>query len=75
MMDISLTRERTAEMKLTPDWVSAIANVLTALSAAVAAGFGVRSLNAWRRETIGRRKVEVAEETLTSFYRVRDLNF
>lgn len=58
-----------------PDWISAGANLLTGGAAAVAAWHAVRSLKAWRSEAIGRRKVEVAEEVLAGFYRVREIIF
>jgi hypothetical protein len=58
---------------MSADWVSAIASLVTGIAAAVAAGYGIYSLNAWRREAVGRRRVEVAESTLASFYHVREL--
>ena len=30
-------------------------------------------LRAWREETVGRRRAELAEEVLADFYRVRDV--
>ena len=30
-------------------------------------------LDKWRRETIGKRKAEVAEETLTALYEAREI--
>lgn len=56
-----------------PDWITAI-GTLAAGGAAVAAAYqGIRSLNAWRSEAIGRREFEVAEQTLTTFYRLREI--
>ena len=43
------------------------------LSAVVAGWAGIRGLNAWRAETVGRRKTELAEEVLAQFYRARDV--
>ncbi len=58
---------------LSPDWVSALANLMTGLAAVVAGWAGVRGLNAWRTEMVGRRKTELAEEVLAGFYRARDI--
>ncbi len=42
--------------------------------AAVVVGWaGVRGLNAWRIETVGRRKTELAEEVLAAFHRAKDV--
>lgn len=38
----------------------------------VAAGTAVYSLNRWRREFLGTRRIELAEEVLQSFYEARD---
>jgi hypothetical protein len=54
-------------------WVSALGNLSTGLAAAVAGWAAVRGLGAWRAETVGRRKAELAEEVLAQFYRARDL--
>jgi len=37
---------------------------MTGLAAVVAGWAGVRGLNAWRTEMVGRRKTELAEEVL-----------
>jgi hypothetical protein len=55
------------------DWVMAIANVGLAGAAIFAARQGIRSLNAWRTEAVGKRKLELAEEVLADFYQVRDI--
>src|ERR1700730_11838477 len=59
-----------------PWWVE----LLKALPSIVTAGtaiFGVllakAGLEKWRRETIGKRKIEVAEEVLADFYQARDI--
>ncbi|MDC9822643.1 hypothetical protein PRN20_02755 [Devosia sp. ZB163] len=49
-----------------PDWIVAIA-------AALAAWQGIKSLNAWRREEAGRRRMELAEVALSEFYEARDI--
>jgi hypothetical protein len=55
------------------DWVTAIANVGIAIAAICAASLGYRGLNAWRTETIGKRKAELAEQVLADFYEARDV--
>ncbi|MDP3256536.1 hypothetical protein [Bosea sp. (in: a-proteobacteria)] len=57
---------------MSPDWISALANLMTGLAAVIAGLAGVRGLNAWRTETVGRRKTELAE-VLAGFYRARDI--
>jgi hypothetical protein len=54
-------------------WVSALGSLSTGLAAVVAGWAAVRGLGAWRAETVGRRKAELAEEVLAQFYRARDL--
>jgi len=49
-----------------PDWIVAIA-------AAMASWQGIRSLNTWRREEAGRRRMELAEVALSEFYEARDI--
>lgn len=44
-----------------PDWIVAGA-------AAAAAWQGVKSLQAWRKETVGKRRIELAEDSLSDFY-------
>ncbi|HEV2602030.1 MAG TPA: hypothetical protein VGU24_00055 [Microvirga sp.] len=56
-----------------PDWLSGIGDFMTGSAAIAAAVVGIRSLNAWRAETIGQRKVAVAEEVLAAFYQVKDI--
>ncbi|MBS3652093.1 hypothetical protein KEU06_26175 [Pseudaminobacter sp. 19-2017] len=58
---------------MSPDWISALGNLMTGLAAIVAGWAGVRGLNAWRTEMVGRRKTELAEEVLAGFYRARDI--
>jgi len=54
-------------------WVEAIGALLTGLATVLAGWAALRSLDAWRRETVGRRKAELAEEVLAQFYRARDI--
>lgn len=55
-----------------PDWVSALAAIAVAVAAGVAAWQGLKGLNTWRAETIGRRRLELAEHVLADFYEARD---
>lgn len=55
------------------DWVSALANVGVAVAAGVAAAQGVKSLTAWRQETLGRRRIELAEEVLAAVYEAKEI--
>lgn len=55
------------------DLVSAGANVVVAIAAVVAASQGIAGLNAWRREAIGRRRMELAEDALTDLYEAADV--
>lgn len=55
------------------EWVAAVANVGIAGAAICAAALGYRGLNAWRTETIGKRKAELAEQVLADFYEARDI--
>lgn len=56
-----------------PDWVSALCNVVVAVAAVAAAVQGVKSLSTWRAETIGRRKMELAEEALALAYQAQEV--
>lgn len=46
--------------------------LLQAGSIIFAAATTIWGISAWRRETLGRRKIELAEETLSAFYQARD---
>lgn len=46
---------------------------MTGMAALLAGWAGMRGLNVWRAETVGRRKAELAEEVLAGFYRTRDI--
>ncbi len=56
-----------------PDWISAVGNAGMAVAAGLAVYQGIRSLTAWRSETLGRRRMELAEEVLADFYEARDI--
>jgi hypothetical protein len=52
--------------------ISVAATVLQALSIAVAAVFAVLGLDAWRRQLVGKRKFELAEEILVTVYKMKN---
>jgi hypothetical protein len=56
-----------------PAWIEAIGALLTGVATVLAGVAALKSLDAWRRETVGRRKAELAEEVLAQFYRARDI--
>jgi len=50
-----------------------ITNILQSISVIIAAIVVVFGVNAWRREYIGKRNVDLAEEVLALFYEARDV--
>ncbi len=50
-----------------------IADVITTFSAVVAAMSFVSGVSAWRREYVGRRRIELAETVLAKFYEAADV--
>jgi hypothetical protein len=60
-------------MVIAPAWVEAIGTLLTGVATVLAGIAAIRGLDAWRLETVGRRKAELAEEVLAQFYRARDI--
>lgn len=60
-------------MIIEPAWVEAIGTLLTGVATVLAGIAALRGLSAWRLETVGRRKAELAEEVLAQFYRARDI--
>ncbi|HEY1559954.1 MAG TPA: hypothetical protein VG227_03025 [Caulobacteraceae bacterium] len=59
-------------MALAAIWVSAIGNLTTGIGAGLGGWAALRGVNAWRIESLGRRKAELAEEVLAQFYRAKD---
>jgi hypothetical protein len=53
--------------------VAAIGQASTGLAAVAAGWAAIQGLGAWRREIVGRRKAELAEEVLAQFYRAKDI--
>ena len=49
-----------------------IADIITAISVATAAIAFVVGVNAWKREFIGKRRIELAETVLALFYEAQD---
>lgn len=49
-----------------------ISGIISNISILVASVIGVYGVRSWQIETRGRRRLEIAEETLISFYQVRD---
>ena len=50
-----------------------VANILESISLIIAAWAVIIGVNAWRREYIGKRRLELAEEILSMFYEARDV--
>ena len=50
-----------------------VTNILESISIIIAAWAVIIGVNAWRREYIGKRKLELAEEVLALFYEARDV--
>src|SRR5665213_1851617 len=55
------------------DLLFAVPSVVTAVAAVVGARVAWAGLNTWKRETIGKRKAELAESVLAAFYEARDI--
>lgn len=56
-----------------PAVISAGKNLVLAGAAVCTTLFAWKALSKWREETIGKRRLEIAEETLASFYQVREV--
>ena len=50
-----------------------LASILESISLIIAAWVVIIGVNAWRREYIGKRRLELAEEVLALFYEARDV--
>jgi hypothetical protein len=53
-------------------WLDQIAPLIQAAAVLVTSSVAVCSLTAWRRQIIGKRKTELAEQVLFNFYAARD---
>jgi hypothetical protein len=49
-----------------------VASILQAISVILACWAVIQGIDAWKREFIGKRKIEVAEQTLAKFFEVKD---
>jgi hypothetical protein len=47
--------------------------VITAITAVVGVTIAARGLNKWRSESVGKRRMELAEDVLADFYQARDI--
>ena len=56
---------------VTSDQVSAVSNLFVAVAASLAAWQGIKSLQLWRRERVGSRRIELAEDALFELYRAQ----
>lgn len=55
------------------EFVKAASTVVTAIAAVIGLAIAARGFTTWRSKTIGKRKVELAEDLLADFYRARDI--
>ncbi|WP_153023170.1 hypothetical protein [Sphingobium sp. AM] len=53
--------------------MNAAGTAMAGLAAFIAGWAAIRGVDAWRAETVGRRKAELAEEALAQFYHARDV--
>src|SRR4051794_23914817 len=56
----------------TPDLVETVASIAESVAVIVAAGVAIFGISAWRREHVGRKRIDTAEEILVAFYSARD---
>lgn len=66
-MDWSLVADRA------PAVISGLRDLVVAGAAVSTAVVGWKALTKWRDETVGKRRLEVAEETLSAFYQVQEI--
>jgi hypothetical protein len=52
--------------------VGEIATILQAISVILACWAVIAGIDAWKREFVGKRKIEIAEQTLAKFFEVKD---
>ena len=55
------------------EMIKAVAPVFTAGAACSGAYIAYRGLTKWHAETVGKRRVELAEDVLADFYQARDI--
>lgn len=54
-------------------WLKDLAAIIQSILVGVAAIATLLGVNAWRRQTVGKRKMELAEQVLASFYEAADM--
>jgi hypothetical protein len=54
-------------------WSEVFSNILQSVSILIAALSFAFGVNAWRREFVGKRRIELAEEVLALFYEAKDI--
>jgi hypothetical protein len=52
--------------------LKSLPSVVTAITAIVGVFLGIRGLEKWRTEAVGKRRIELAEDVLADFYEARD---
>lgn len=55
------------------DTARTLADFLESVAVIAAAGVAIFGINSWRREHVGKRRIELAEEALSLFYEARDV--
>jgi len=61
-----------SELSNYTEWLQAIGSIVESLGVAAGAVFAGIGVTTWRRQLLGKRKVEIAEEALVAAYRVRE---
>ncbi len=62
----------TTEMSETT-MLESTSTIIASVAAIIASGVAVHGINAWRREYVGRRRIDLAEEILALFYEARNV--
>lgn len=60
-------------LSFTSELLKAVPSIATAAAAIYGVVIAKAGLDKWRRETIGKRKAELAEEVIADFYQARDI--
>lgn len=58
------------------EWMEAVKNgsiIIVSVSGIIAIFVAIRGINEWRREHVGKRRIDLAEEVLALFYDARDV--
>lgn len=66
----ALAKEKTVTINLVVEHIS---NILVSVAAIVASYVALKGLHTWRREYVGRRQIDLAEQVLALFYEVKDV--